>query len=66
MRPRWHFVLRAVLWLAGAVIAVLAALYFASLFLFINRETGIWLTPIFGWRGVRVFLASAPWLIILS
>ena len=66
MRPRWHFILRAVLWLAGAVIAVLAALYFASLFLFINRETGIWLAPVFGWRGVLVFLASAPWLIILS
>lgn len=66
MRPRWHFVLRAVLWLAGAVIAVLAALYFASLFLFINRETGIWLAPVFGWRGVLIFLASAPWLIILS
>ncbi len=66
MRPRWHFVLRAVLWLAGAVIAVLAALYFASLFLFINRETGIWLAPVFGWRGVLVFLASVPWLIILS
>lgn len=66
MRPRWHFVLRAALWVAGIAAAVLAALYFASLFLFISRETGIWLAPIFGWRGISVFLMSAPWMIILS
>lgn len=65
MHPKWHFVLRAALWSAGIAIAVLAALYFASLFLFINRETGIWMAPIFGWRGIFVFLTSAPWMIIL-
>lgn len=65
MRPKWHFVLRAALWSAGIAIAVLAALYFASLFLFISRETGIWMAPVFGWRGIFVFLASVPWMIIL-
>ncbi len=66
MRPKWHFVLRAGLWITGIAAAVLATLYFLSLFLFITRETGIWMAPMFGWRGVFVFLSSLPWLIILS
>lgn len=65
MRPKWHFVLRSALWAAGIGVMALAALYFASLFLFINRETGIWLAPIFGWQGIIVFLMSLPWMIIV-
>ncbi len=65
MRPKWHFILRAVLWLAGIAAAVLAALYFFSLLMFIARETGIWAAPVFGWRGVLIFLASLPWMLVL-
>ena len=66
MRPKWHFVLRAVLWLAGTMVAALAVLYLFSLFFFIARETGIWVAPIFGWRGILIFLVSIPWLLVLA
>jgi len=65
MRPKWHFVLRAVLWLAGIAAAVLVLLYLFSLLMFIARETGIWVAPIFGWRGILIFLTSLPWLLVL-
>jgi hypothetical protein len=64
MRSKRYFVLRAVLWLAGVVIAAAALLYFFSLFVFITRETGIWVTPIFGRRGIFLFLTSLPWLLL--
>lgn len=66
MRPKWHFVLRAVLWLAGTMVAALAVLYLLSLFFFVARETGIWVAPIFGWRGILIFLMSIPWVLVLS
>lgn len=66
MRPKWHFVLRAGLWLAGMAVAVLGLLYFFSLLLFVARETGIWMAPVFGWKGIFIFLASLPWMIVLS
>lgn len=65
MRPKWHFVLRTVLWLAGTVVVTLALLYLLSLFLFLSRETGIWVAPMFGWRGILIFLASIPWLLVM-
>ncbi len=65
MRPKWHFVLRATLWLAGIGIAAAALLYFFSLFVFIARETGIWMAPVFGSRGIFIFLTSLPWILIL-
>jgi hypothetical protein len=65
MRPKWHFVLRAILWSAGVAAVVLALLYFFSLLAFIARETGIWMAPIFGWRGILIFLTSLPWLLVL-
>jgi len=65
MRSRRYFILHAVLWLAGIVIVMLALLYFFSLFVFIARETGIWLAPIFGGRGIFIFLTSLPWMLLL-
>jgi hypothetical protein len=66
MRPKWHFVLRAVLWLAGVVVVTMVILYFLSLLMFLARETGIWVAPIFGWHGVLVFLVSIPWMLVLA
>jgi len=66
MRPKWHFVLRAALWLAGIVVITMVLLYLLSLFLFLARETGIWATPLFGWRGVLIFLVSIPWMLVLA
>jgi len=65
MRPKWHFVLQASLLAVGTVVVSLALVYMASLFLFIFRETGIWMAPAFGWHGIIVFLFSLPWLLIL-
>lgn len=65
MRPKWYFILRAVLWIAGTALVLLFLLYFASLFAFILRKTGILAAPVFGWHGVFVFLTSIPWLLVL-
>ncbi len=66
MRPKWHFILRAVLWISGITIVTLALLYLASLIAFIARKTGIWVAPVFGWHGVMIFLASLPWMLVLA
>lgn len=66
MRPKWHFILKAGLWIAGIAALFLAILYFLSLFLFIARKTGIWAAPVFGWHGLFVFLISVPWMLVLA
>ena len=66
MRPKWHFILRAFLWISGTAIVTLALLYLASLIMFIARKTGIWAAPIFGWHGVMIFLVSLPWMLVLA
>ncbi len=65
MRPRWHFVLRALLAALGAIILLLALLYLASFVIFVLHRTGAWFVPAFGLRGLYVFLLSMPWLLIL-
>ncbi len=65
MRPRWHFVLRAAFALVGAVFLSLTLLYLASFIVFIVRDNGAWYVPAFGMRGLRIFLLSLPWLLIL-
>ncbi len=65
MRPRWHFVLKTLLMTFGVIIVLLALLYFASLIIFGLRETGIILTPSFGFRGIFIFLKSLPWLLVI-
>lgn len=64
MRPRWHFVLRAILLILGAVIAGLAIIYLVSLIIFTTRQTGAGFVPIFGPRGWFAFLRSLPWLLV--
>ena len=64
MRPRWYFVLKAVLAVLGAATLVLAILYLVSFIIFILHQTGIWFVPIFGFRGIRVFLFSLPWALL--
>ncbi len=66
MRPKWHFVLGAALWVCGIILAALAAVYFVSLAIFILHRSGIWFAPAFGPRGWIVLFFSLPWLIILA
>jgi hypothetical protein len=65
MKPKWHFVLRAVLGIIGACILLFAILYLASFIIFILRRTGVWFVPVFGSRGWFEFLLALPWLLIL-
>lgn len=65
MRPRWHFVLKAVLGILGMIILAMAALYLISFILFALREAGLLFIPGFGFHGVGVFLFSLPWILIL-
>lgn len=64
MRPRWHFVLRAVLLVVGVSLVFFALLYLASFILFALRETGIWFAPLYGSRGWITFFRSLPWVLI--
>ncbi len=65
MRPRWHFVLKAALMLLGAIILGLAVLYVGSFAFFALRESGVAYAPAFGFSGVRAFILSLPWILIL-
>lgn len=65
MRPRWQFVLRAVLIVVGIVIVLLALLFLASFTLFAMRENGLLFAPLFGFRGWFSFLRSLPWVLVL-
>lgn len=64
MRPRWHFVLRAILLVLGVVLSALAVLYLGSFIAFTLRQTGVVFAPGFGSRGWFVFFRSLPWLLI--
>jgi hypothetical protein len=65
MKPKWHFVLRATLLVAGIILAVLALLYLISFIIFILHQTGTWFVPGFGISGISEFLISFPWMIVL-
>ncbi len=65
MRPKWHFILRAVCAGTGGVILLLTLLYLASFIIFILHQTGVWFVPFFGFRGLYPFFASLPWILIL-
>lgn len=64
MRPRWHFVLRAVLAVLGVLLVLLVGLYLVSFVVFVARTTDIGFLPEFGLRGVGYFLYSLPWVVI--
>ncbi|MBI2052570.1 MAG: hypothetical protein HYT38_02780 [Candidatus Sungbacteria bacterium] len=66
MRPKWYFILKTALGLAGGAIILLVILYLASLVIFILRQTGVWFGPGFGPRGWRVFFVSLPWLVVIA
>lgn len=65
MRPRWHFVLKAALVVAGIVLAALTLLFVVSMAMFALKASGVWFVPAFGWRGFAVFFWSLPKLLII-
>lgn len=65
MRPRWHFVLKATLIVIGIVLSIFASVYVVSFAIFSMHRSGAWFVPAFGSAGVREFIASLPWVLIL-
>ncbi len=64
MRPRWHFVLKAVLAVTGILLLAIALLYLVSFMLFALRETGVVFAPAFGLRGLLFFVTASPLLLV--
>ncbi|MCA9366995.1 hypothetical protein KC887_01875 [Candidatus Kaiserbacteria bacterium] len=64
MTPRWHFMLRGVLFAATTIIVALLAVYFLSFILYMLRESGLVFAPTFGWAGIVLFVSSSPWILI--
>ncbi len=64
MTPRWHFILKAALFLFGFMLIFLCALYLLSFTLFVLDKSQLWFVPQFGAHGLFVFLYSLPWLLI--
>jgi len=65
MKPRWYFVLKAVLFVSGIVILSIALFYVISFILFILRQNGLYFITPFGFRGITIFLISLPWILVL-
>lgn len=64
MRPRWHFVVRAVFVATGSVVFFLLLVYFASTALATLYRNGVWAAPAFGLSGWLLFLRSLPLVLI--
>ena len=64
MRPKVHFLLKTMLVVFSAIAISLFVLYVMSLITFAMRLNGSWFGPEFGMRGLGIFLASIPQLLI--
>lgn len=65
MRPRWQFICLSAAWILATMLIFLCILFFASLVVFVLRDSGAWSAPALGGRGWRSFLNGVPWLILL-
>jgi hypothetical protein len=66
MKPRWHFVLKSLLFILGIITVTLVAVYLLSFILFALRQNGVGFAPLYGFRGISIFIMSSPWLLIAS
>jgi hypothetical protein len=66
MKPRWHFILRAILVFVGVFIVSIGIVYLASLIHFLLRQNGMWFAPDIGMRGMGMLLVSLPWVLIVA
>lgn len=66
MKPRWHFALSSLLLIFGVLTAALIVVYLLSFILFVLRQSGVGFFPLYGFRGLSVFVMSSPWLLIAS
>ncbi len=61
--PKWHFMLRGVLWAAVSVLAFICLLFVVSLAAFTISENKIMAARDFGWLGASTMLVSLPWIL---
>jgi len=66
MKPHWHFVLKSLLLMLGIVVAVLLTVYILSFIHFFLRQSGVGFVPLYGFRGLSIFVMNSPWLLIAS
>jgi hypothetical protein len=64
MKPKWHFIINAILLAVGVVFAILTLLYITSFIIFALHQNGLWFAPGFGGRGIRELLFDFPWLLV--
>jgi len=65
MKPRWHFVLKSLLLVFGVLTVALLAVYLLSFVVFALNQSGVMFAPLYGLKGVVVFVVSSPWLLIV-
>jgi hypothetical protein len=65
MKPRWHFVLRAMFMAVSTALVVLMAVYLLSLVFYFLVQSGLVYAPQFGGLGLALFLGSFPWLLVV-
>jgi hypothetical protein len=66
MKPKWHFLLRSFLLVAGTVVVVCFVIYVASFVHFWLWKSGLLLAPAFGIKGTLLLLGSIPWVLIIA
>jgi len=65
MRPKFYFVLKALLAVCSVVLMIVFILFLISFISFYLRASGIWYLPSFGLRGFAIYLKLFPWLLII-
>jgi hypothetical protein len=65
MRPKWYFVLQAILSIAVAVVLFLFLVFFVSLIVFALQASGAWFARDFGLPGWYLFFQSLPLILVL-
>ncbi len=64
MRPKWYFVLQAVLVAAVGVVLFLCLIFIVSFIIFALHESGAWFARDFGFSGWYLFLQSLPLILV--
>jgi hypothetical protein len=65
MKPKWYFRLKAMFFGVATLSVFVLLVFFTSLAIFILRKSGVVFTPFFGLQGIKVFLVSLPWILLV-
>lgn len=65
MKPKFNFIFKAVFFDVTLLFAFLASVFLISFILFVVHGNGTWFLFGFGWPGIKIFLASFPWILAM-